>query len=129
VSARIHDRHFTRAEADALVPKLETLMSELRRAKESLTDAEAHRALSEASGGNGGGSEGRKVGEAFLLVRGMLAELHQAGIVVRDIDRGLLDFPAVLDEREVYLCWRVGEDSVGFWHDLDSGFQARQPLE
>jgi hypothetical protein len=125
----IHDRHFTRAEADAMVPKLETLMGELRQAKESLTDAEAHKALSEASGGNGGGSEGRKVGEAFLLVRGMLAQLHEAGIVVRDIDGGLLDFPALLEDREVYLCWRVGEERVAYWHDLDSGFQGRQPLE
>lgn len=125
----IHERHFTRAEADALLPALEALLRELREAKESLTDAEAHRALSEASGGNGGGAQGKRVGEAFLRVRGMLAELHATGIVVRDIDRGLVDFPAILDDREAYLCWRLGEDSVGFWHDLDSGFQGRRPLD
>ena len=125
----IHERHFTPAEADRLLPALTQLLAELREAKESLTDEEAHGALAEASGGNGGGTEGRKVGEAFLRVRRLLATIQEAEVVVRDIDRGLVDFPAVLDGREVYLCWRLGEESVGFWHELDSGFRGRQPLD
>ena len=50
-------------------------------------------------------------------------------MVVRDIDSGLVDFPAVIDGREVYLCWRLGEESVDHWHDLDSGFGGRTPLD
>jgi hypothetical protein len=124
----IHERHFTRAEAEALLPTAEALLMELREARDSLTDEEAHRALSEASGGNGGGSQGRLVGEAFLRVRGLLGELQGRGIVVRDIDRGLIDFPAIIDDREAYLCWQLGEDRIAFWHDLDSGFSGRRPL-
>jgi hypothetical protein len=125
----IHDRHFSRAEADALLPTLAPLLTELRRARDSLTDAEAHEVLSEASQGNGGGAEGRQVGEAFLHVRGLLAAIQEAGVVVRDIDSGLVDFPAVIDGREVYLCWRLGEESVDHWHDLDAGFGGRTPLD
>jgi hypothetical protein len=125
----IHDRHFTREEAQALLPVLGPLLEALRDAKDSLTDAEAHSVLAEASAGNGGGIEGRQVGEAFLRVRGMLGELTERGIVVRDIDRGLIDFPAILEGGEAYLCWRLGENTVGYWHGLDEGFAGRRPLD
>jgi hypothetical protein len=125
----IHERHFTREEAERMLPAVEPLLRALREAKDSLTDAEAHALLADASGGNGGGVPGRQVGEAFLRVRGMLGELNESGIVVRDIDRGLIDFPAVLDGREVYLCWQLGEESIGFWHGIEDGFAGRQPLD
>ena len=57
------------------------------------------------------------------------ARSAEAGIVLRDIDRGLIDFPAIVDGREVYLCWELGEDEVDYWHDPDAGFGGRQPLE
>ena len=125
----IHDRHFTRDEAQALLPVLRPLLERLREAKDSLTDTEVHAVLAEASAGNGGGREGRQVGESFLSVRQMLGELNERGIVVRDIDSGLVDFPAIVDGREVYLCWRLDEDGVDHWHDLDDGFAGRRPLE
>jgi hypothetical protein len=124
----IHERHFTLEEATAVLPRLDALLAELREARDKLTDAEAHEALSGAAPANGGGSSGRQVGEAFLRVRGMLAELETEGIVLRDIDRGLVDFPAILEGREVYLCWEQGEESIGFWHHLEAGFGGRQPL-
>jgi hypothetical protein len=49
--------------------------------------------------------------------------------VVRDIDRGLIDFPAIRDGQEVYLCWELGEDRVAWWHELDAGYGGRQPLD
>ena len=78
--------------------------------------------------GGMGGEAGRQVGEAFLVVRGLLGTLEEAGIVVRDIDRGLIDFPAIRDGEEVYLCWELGEDAVEYWHDLESGYRGRQEL-
>jgi hypothetical protein len=55
--------------------------------------------------------------------------LEEAGIVIRDIDRGLIDFPAIREDREVYLCWELGEDEITHWHELDAGYRGRQPLE
>lgn len=124
----VHERHFTRAEANALLPQLGPLLNQLRNAKDELTDEEAHEALAGAAPSNGGGGEGRQVGVAFLEVRRLLETLQQSGLVLRDIDRGLVDFPALIDGREVYLCWEVGEDEVSYWHDLEGGYGGREPL-
>jgi hypothetical protein len=125
----VHGRHFTRAEANALLPRLEPLLGQLRDAKDELTDEQAHEALAEAGPSNGGGEEGRQVGVAFLEVRRLLGVLEESGIVLRDIDRGLVDFPAVVDGREIYLCWELGEDEVGYWHELEGGYGGREPLD
>jgi hypothetical protein len=125
----VHERHFTREEANALIPQLSALLTQLREAKDELTDSEAHEALAEAAPTNGGGEEGRQVGVAFLEVRRLLEAVERSGIVLRDIDRGLVDFPALIDGREVYLCWELGEDEVDFWHDLEGGYGGREPLD
>ncbi len=125
----VHERHFTREEANGLLPQLTTMLSQLQDSKDELTDAEAHEALSEAAPANGGGEEGKQVGVAFLEVRRLLETIEQSGIVLRDIDRGLVDFPAVREGREVYLCWELGEDDVGYWHDMDAGYGGREPLD
>lgn len=125
----LHERHYTRDQANELLPQVEALVQRLREAKDGLTDAEAHEALSEAASGNGGGEHGVRVGESFLEVRRLLETLNEAGIVVRDLDRGLIDFPSLLDGREVYLCWELGEGSVDYWHELDGGYGGREPLD
>jgi len=89
---------------------------------------EAREALSDAAPTNGGGPPGRVVSEAFLALRSAVGELEEMDIVLRDIDRGLIDFPAIRDGREVYLCWEEGEDRVEHWHDIDAGFGGRQEL-
>jgi hypothetical protein len=125
----IHERHFTLAEAEAVLPSVEPLLRELRTARDRLTDAEAHQLLAETAPTNGGGAPGREVGEGFLAVRRLLGAVQEMGIVVRDIDRGLIDFPAIIEGEEVYLCWQFDEDGISWWHDLESGFGGRQPLE
>ena len=62
-------------------------------------------------------------------MRRLLEAIEESGIVLRDIDRGLVDFPAVMDGREVYLCWELGEDDVGYWHELESGYRGRESLD
>jgi hypothetical protein len=125
----IHERHYTVDEANALLPSVKPVLRRLRDAKDQLTDSELHEELSEAAPANGGGEPGRQVGEAFLEVRRLLGTLEEAGIVVRDIDRGLIDFPAIRDGDEVYLCWELGEDAVEHWHDMESGYRGRQQLD
>jgi hypothetical protein len=124
----IHERHFTIEEANGLLDGLRPLLLELRNASEHLTDADTHSLLSEAAPANGGGDPGRRVGEAFLEVRRLLLAVQGAGIVVRDVERGLIDFPAIRDGEEIYLCWELGEDEVAWWHELDAGYSGRQPL-
>jgi hypothetical protein len=123
-----HQRHFTPEEANASLATVKPVLQKLRDAKDLLTEEEAHSALSDAAPTNGGGEPGTQVGTAFLEVRQLLLTLEEAGIMVRDIDRGLIDFPAMIDGREVYLCWELGEDEVAYWHDLDSGYRGREPL-
>jgi hypothetical protein len=126
---RLYQRHFTAGEANAMLPTLEPLLERLRAAKSELTDEELHDALGEAAPANGGGDPGRKVGVAFLEVRRLLLALADAGVVVKDIDRGLVDFPALRDGREVFLCWQLGEDEVAHWHELETGYGGRRPLD
>jgi hypothetical protein len=124
-----HARHYTLEEANAALPWVGEAIARLRAAREGLSDEEAREALAEATPQNGGGSPGRVVSEAFLELRGALAQLQEAEVVLRDLDRGLVDFPALHDGREVYLCWvEQEEDRIGFWHDLEEGYAGRKPL-
>ena len=100
----------------------------MRDARERLTDAEARQALAEGSPTNGGGTPGKQVGEAFLELQAGAAAFDAKEIVLRDLDRGLIDFPALRGEDEVYLCWIDGEEAIGFWHELDAGYAGRRDL-
>jgi hypothetical protein len=121
-------RHYSVEEANAALGWVTERIERLRSARDRLTDEEVREALTEAAPTNGGGEPGRHVSEAFLEMRSALTDLQDQEIVLRDLDRGLVDFPALRDGREVYLCWIEGEDEIGFWHDLDSGYGGRQPL-
>jgi hypothetical protein len=125
----IHERHYTVEEASELLPRVVELIAQMRTARDQLGDREAREALSEAGPTNGGGAPGRTVSEAFVQLRDAVAELQELEVVLRDLDRGLLDFPSLRDGREVYLCWQDGEDAIGFWHDPEAGFAGRQPID
>jgi hypothetical protein len=71
----------------------------------------------------------REVLERAERVDGLLAELDQVGCELKDFERGLVDFYALLDDRLVYLCWRLGEEHVTAWHELDAGYAGRQPID
>ena len=124
----LHARHWTPAEANQLRPIVGATVRRLRAAREVLAqdgfDSEfALRA--ESTGGAWPGSERAKASVDVTL--GFEA-LERLDIVVRDLDRGLVDFPAVLDGREVYLCWLLDEPAVTHWHAIESGFAGRKPL-
>jgi hypothetical protein len=124
-----HSTHYRHDEAAALLPWVAERLERMRSARTKLTDEETRDALTGAAPGNGGGPPGRAVSEAFLALRGALGELAARDIIVRDLDRGLVDFPSLRDGEEVYLCWvEAEEDALGFWHGLDDGYPGRQPL-
>ena len=61
-------------------------------------------------------------------MRSLATELEEIGCELKDVHTGLLDFRSLREDRVVYLCWRLGEDEIRFWHELDTGFAGRQPL-
>ena len=124
----IHERHFSLAEANAALTWVTERIEAIREARDRLAEPEAHSVLADAAPADGGGAPARLVGEGFRDVRARLVELQAAGIVLRDLDRGLVDFPALRDGREIYLCWELGEDEVTHWHELAGGFAGRRPL-
>jgi hypothetical protein len=121
-----HTRHYSLEEATALLPRVAELLATMRDARDRLGDADARAALAEAS--NGGGEPGKVVSGGFLELRESMLELREREIVLRDLDRGLIDFPSLRDGREVYLCWEEGEPEIAFWHEPDTGFAGRRPL-
>ena len=123
-----HERHYTVEQANAALEFVGQRLERLRSARVQLEDEEAREALGEAAPSNGGGAPGRVVSEAFLELQRALGELQAMEIVLRDLERGLVDFPTLRDGEEVYLCWEEGEDEIGYWHDQDSGYGGRQPL-
>ena len=124
-----HRRHYTHEEATALLEWVAEVLGRMRAARDRLLDEDARDALSAASSGNGGGDPGRAVSEAFLELREGAASLRERDVILRDLDRGLIDFPSLRDGREVYLCWvESEEEAIEFWHDLDAGYAGRQPL-
>ena len=123
-----HVRHYTVDQANAALDWVAERLEKLRSAREQLSDEEARAALGEAAPSNGGGAPGRVVSEAFLQLQRTLGELQAMEVVLRDLERGLVDFPAMRDGREVYLCWEAGENEIEFWHDVDAGYGGRRPL-
>ena len=121
-------RHYTVEQANSALGWVAERIERLRAARVGLNDEQARAALSEAGPTNGGGEPGRLVSEAFLEMRSALVELQAMEVVLRDLDRGLVDFPSIREDREVFLCWEEGEDEVAYWHDLDAGYGGRRPL-
>ena len=64
----------------------------------------------------------------LIELQAAVAAFDERDILLRDLDRGLIDFPSIRDGREVYLCWIDGEDDIGYWHELDAGYGGRQEL-
>jgi hypothetical protein len=123
-----HERHYTLDQANAALPWVVERLERLRSARDGFADEDAREALGDATPGNGGGEPGRVVSEAFLELRSAASELDAVDVLVRDIDRGLVDFPSLRDGDEVYLCWEEGEDEIAYWHELDTGFGGRKAL-
>ena len=123
-----HERDYTFEQANAAREFVTERLERLRSARAQLTDEEARETLTQAAPSNGGGAPGRVVSEGFLGLQEAIGELQEMDIVLRDLDRGLVDFPAMRDGREIYLCWEEGEPEVGFWHDPEAGFGGRQPI-
>lgn len=70
----------------------------------------------------------KEIGDAMERLRNLVLDINTSGMILKDIEMGLVDFPTIREDREVYLCWHLGEASIQFWHETDVGFSGRQPL-
>lgn len=121
------ERLFTADEANGVLPELRERLATIRRSRQVIF-REAELVKEKVVADGGGAYAGRRYWEATTALREQLEWLAAEGILLRDPETGLVDFPAELDGRRVYLCWRSGEDRVGSWHPLDTGFSGRRPL-
>ncbi len=132
----MNDRYFTLEQAQATVPWVQSSFDSIREARAIIVDGQSKlQALAEKIQSNGGSQREDEVAaiqtsiqESTAAIQGTLDEFTQRGIIVRDIQRGLIDFLSLRDDREVHLCWVYGEPSIEFWHEVDTGFAGRQPL-
>ena len=131
------ERHFTPEEANALLGQVRPVAESLVAHRRAFTVAAARRArLTQRISGNGGDFDPQEPSELdgqlqreAEAVAGAVEELQALGVLVKDLDRGLVDFPALRDGEEVLLCWQVGEGEVAYWHGLEEGFAGRKPLD
>ncbi|HVC42788.1 MAG TPA: DUF2203 domain-containing protein [Candidatus Saccharimonadales bacterium] len=121
------ERVFTHAEATALLPELTRLLTALRdvhRASlEHAADLDAHPVTS-----NGSASAAMRASGPFHEAQRLTADIDGLGVILRDPETGLVDFASVREGAPVYLCWRLGEARIGYWHSRDTGFMGRLPL-
>ena len=130
------ERYFTPSEANDLLPEVRPLAQSLVEHRRGMRLAAERRArLTARIAGNGGDrdpQEPRELDEEFeresQAVARAAAGLQRLGVLVKDLDSGLVDFPAQHKGEEVLLCWRLGEDEVTHWHGVDEGFAGRKPL-
>jgi hypothetical protein len=120
--------YFTPQEADAVIPRLSDALRHLtqikgmlEKAQDSLRDSD-NLTLVEFS------RQKRKLNRILSDLYRQIEEIEEFGCVIKDIDTCLVDFPAKMFDREVWLCWRLGEPRIMYWHAKDEGFSSRKPL-
>jgi hypothetical protein len=122
-------RLFTIDEANALLPTLRKLLHKLDRERARLSRlSHAARAAAAVAADGGGTPGGHEYALALVAFVEAMQEIGTLGIEIKDLERGLCDFPHIRDGRVVYLCWQKGEDAIEWWHDIEAGFAGRQPL-
>ncbi len=120
------DPTYTVEQADAMLPELRERLELIREARQVMFHA-AERIRGKVAA-DGGGQAGTDYWVASRTLKEEIELLAARGVVLRDPETGLVDFPGTREGRPVFLCWRLGEDRVGFWHEADAGFLGRKPL-
>jgi hypothetical protein len=121
-------RHYTRDEARTLLPQVREWLSQLREQRAQLDRLDTRITQIMAHGADAGSGSVNEWVRCFAASKRVLREFTSREIQIKDLDRGLLDFPTLMAGREVFLCWEEDEDDIEFWHDLDSGFAGRERL-
>lgn len=120
---------FNVEEANSLLPRLRELLADVSLHRDALRERAPHlEPILLAAGTNGGGKIGSEYGvEAYKLYLA-IERIRELGVVLKDLDVGLLDFPHQREGRVVFLCWHPPEERIGYWHEIEAGYAGRQPL-
>jgi len=123
-----YQKHYTREEARELLPQIRLWLKRIFQLREQLEKREQRlNALTEPGRDLGGEAVNSWLG-TVADIKEAFFEFQRREIQIKDLDRGLIDFPAFVGGKEVFLCWEQDEDDVEFWHDLDTGYAGREPL-
>lgn len=122
-------KYFTVDEANTVLRKIRPLVVRMTETVHAVQEmADEVRPMFEHAELNGGHPKGTDFILAYQKLRREINAVHSFGCVIKDPGIGLLDFPAMRDGREVELCWRLGEDEIRFWHEVNAGYANRKPL-
>jgi hypothetical protein len=123
-------QYFTLQQANEALNIIRPLMEEVQRIRQIILQKqpEAWTAI-EKSVGNGGNRSLSKLIQDFEKLDALVHRIQDTGVLIKDINMGLLDFPALRNGSEVYLCWKYGEGDIAYWHEIDAGYAGRQPID
>lgn len=121
-------KHYTREEACALLPQIRGWLERLNRLRLELERFDKRLSGLAEPGSDIGGDTVNNWIRALADMQDVLVEFQRRSIFIKDLERGLVDFPAIIGSREVFLCWEQDEEDIEFWHDLDTGFTGRERL-
>jgi hypothetical protein len=128
-------RYFTREEAEALLPQISVVLRDIQRERVAMKQQEEELvALEIRARGNGHhlheemAKIQKELAQHIQTLRALALELDRFGCELKDPDMGLIDFLALRDGHEIYLCWHLGEERINYWHEIEAGFAGRQPL-
>jgi len=123
-------KYFTLQEANEALISISAWMDEIQAIRQEILKHQPEIwSVMEKSAGNGGNPTLSRMVKSFDRLDELIHSIQDSGVVIKDINTGLLDFPALKDGREVYLCWKHGEGDIAFWHEIEDGFAGRQSIE
>jgi len=121
-------KHYTREEANTLLPEIRQWLERLNQLQQELGRYEKRLGSLVGTGDDVGGELANQWVKTLAEIKDVLAEFQTREIQIKDRERGLIDFPAIIDGREAFLCWEQDEDIIEFWHDLETGYTGRERL-
>jgi hypothetical protein len=125
----LHQRHYTTDTANEVIPLVRATVHRLQDAKRLLQEEGFDPGFATLADVVGGAWAGRRRALAAVTATLGFEQLEELDLLVRDLEAGLIDFPALRDGREVYLCWQVDEPEIGHWHAAETGYPGRLPLD
>jgi hypothetical protein len=121
-------QHYSRDEARALLPQIRGWLQHLQQLRQTLSQQDQRIGQLLKGGSDLGGEMINQWVRQLAATKAVLEEFRRREIQVKDLDRGLIDFPAILNGREVFLCWEQDEEDIEFWHEIDAGYAGRERL-